>query len=196
MDEVEAVASALSPHFDAVRDEFASFCPTPGKPLRRLARVKCVIDEAAGTDERHFAMTSETGLVVVLAPQIVYLDLGPMVAVLAHELGHAADFLYPGCFTWPRHGAEGVVWVGDTSTAKAAAWRWRFGKRTARSRTPTDDGPPAANWTRAWQEREPDQIEWAADGIAELVTGRRPRYCGPCLVQCYDGGIERPAGLR
>ncbi len=48
----------------------------------------------------------------------------------------------------------------------------------------------------AWSSRTDDQTEWDADSIAYAVTGKKVQYCGRCLVQCFSGGRNRPAGLR
>jgi len=190
--------SILEGHFDAVRDEFAAFVP-PGstRPLDRLARVRYVMSEDMHDTARHFAATRTDGAFMMFAPQIVDLSVEGMTAIIAHEFGHAADFAYPGCWTWPLTRAGESLWVGDSPAARAAAWRAHFGDPKARSRTARDDELPAAHWMRAWEARTPDSVEWAADGICEAVTGVRPRYCGSCLLQCFHpSGVERPAGLR
>ena len=197
MDHAEVVGSVLQPHFDAVRDEFCRFTPDGASgPLKRLKKTRFLIDERARDTSRHFAGTSEDGRLMIFAPEIVELSIENLVAIVAHEFGHAADFLYPGAWSWPRSSSGPVVWVGEASEDKASAWRAVFGKARAKSRIASDDVAPAANWMSAWTRRSSDQVEWAADGITERVTGVRPLYCGPCLIQCWKGGIERPAGLR
>ena len=189
--------SVLEPYFDAVRDTFAAFEVAPGQPLDRLRKVTFMVTEAARSSSRHFAATHTNGRHMLLAPELAELPFENLVAILCHEFGHAADFSYPASWTWPDVEAGSVVWVGEKLAARATAWREHRGHRSARSRTAADDGAPAANWTRAWESRTDDQIEWAADGITEVVTGKRPRYCGPCKIQCFSPeGIERPAGLR
>jgi hypothetical protein len=177
--------------------EYARFAPTPAQgPLSRIAKTRFVIDEAAHDTARHFAATSDTGLLQVYAPEIVDLSLDSLVAIVAHEFGHTADYAYPGCWTWLRRAGDEVAWVGESTAAKAAAWRWTHGKARATSRTASDDTPPAANWMRAWAGRSQDEVEWTADGICAAVTGKKPLYCGDCRIQCFDGGVQRPAGLR
>jgi len=196
VDEDEIAHTVLQPHFDAVRDEFARFEVEPGVPLSRLRRVQYVITSEARNAERHFAATLDTGMSMIYAPEIVGLPIETLVAILAHEFGHAADFAYPGCFTWPKGGPGAALWVGDSDEARAAAWRFTFGKAGARSRAGGDDAAPSTNWAFAWHRRSADQIEWAADAIAGLVTGQTIGYCGPCMLQCFHGGVPRPAALR
>src|SRR5690606_21958421 len=132
---------------------------------------------------RHYARTHTSGSHMEIAPTACDLPFDTLVAILAHEFGHAADFLYPGSFSWPVHRAGPSVWVGESAACRAAAWRQVFGKANARSRTADDDVAPAVHWMSAWEHRNDDQIEWAADGITELVTGRRVRYAGEQMLQ-------------
>ena len=196
VDEDEIAHTVLQPHFDAVRDEFAAFEVAPGVPLGRLRRVRYVITSEARSSERHFAATLDTGMSMIFAPQIVDLPVETLVAILAHEFGHAADFAYPACWTWPKNAPGAAMWVGESDHARAAAWRFTFGKAGAKSRSGGDDKAPSENWAFAWHRRNRDQIEWAADAIATAVTGQAIGYCGPCMLQCFHGGMARPAGLR
>lgn len=195
--DVEWAATILQPHFDAVRDIFCAYTPEGASgPLVKLAHVKFIVSPEMHDTERHYAATRTDGALMVLAPEMVDLPLDALVAILGHEFGHAADMAYPGCWTWPFDRAGRCHWVGDEPADRATAYRAAFGSRSARSRTARDDEAPAANWMRSWEDRSNDSIEWAADGICEAVTGHRPRYCGPCLIQSFECGVERPAGLR
>lgn len=245
----EVAAAVLEPHFDAVRDAFASFEPEPGRPLHELAKVKFVIDPAIHNTDRHFAATREDGKLMLFAPEFVGLPVETMVAILAHEFGHAADFTYrsrwrtgltgPGAAQWVTEAERSSGWpemrLGDVGEAVA---RWqqflrreqfgvvnitqRFDAATEAKtrafqrayRLPVDGqvagatlelalslGLPSerkrwGRWQRAWSERGTTQVEWAADGIAETVTGRRIGYSGNCMLQSFDRGAERPAWLR
>ena len=155
------------PYFDAVRDTFAEFEPEPGRPLAQCANVRFEIDERFHDTDRHYAACRDDGRRIYLAPQVLFLKQETLVAILAHEFGHATDFLYPGHWQTPLEGPARARWLGD----------------------------PASGWRRKWEERNGDQVEWAADGIAEAVTGKKIGYCGRCLVQCFSG-IPRPKGLR
>lgn len=196
MDGTEIAHAVLQPHFDAVRDVFAGLSAASPIALGRVRRTKFIVDDSARNSARHFAATRTDGLLMVFAPQLVELPVETVVAIVAHEFGHALDFAYPGCWTWPRGEAGPVQWVGEDKAAHARAWRGIFGKPAARSRTGMDDDAPAVNWMRAWGDRTEDEIEWAADGIAWAVTGRRPLYSGPCMLQGFSGGQPRPANLR
>lgn len=197
--ELEWAHTILEPHFDAVRDVFAAFVPHgAAAPLERLARVRYEMRADVHDSERHFAGTRTDGLFMVFAPEIVDMSVEGIVALIGHEFGHAADFVYPGAWSWPLEKSGLSHWVGEAAAHRASAWRALFGSPRAKSRTPADDVDPAVNWAKAWDERNDDQVEWAADGICEAVTGIRPLYSGQCLIQCFSAGcgVERPAGLR
>lgn len=201
---LEVSASVLEPHFDAARDAFVDFSPEEGVRLSRARQTKLLVVPPARLAEllqsrskRHYAGASTDGLRVIATSELAHQSTDVVVAVFAHELGHAVDYLYPGCWSWPVQQAGRAVWVGTGARARAAAWRALFGKASHRSRSGKDDAAPSDNWLMAWQLRSTDSVEWAADGIAEAVLGQRPHYCGPCLVQCFSrAGVERPAGLR
>lgn len=167
--ELEVAATVIQPYFDAVRDVFAEYDPD-GTRLSRLRRTRLIIDPAIHDSPRHYAGCRDDGLEVLAAPEIVDLPPGAMVAILTHEMGHAADFAYPGqwLFVQRRLPAE---WVGAAP-----------GKRGAKAR-------------KLWNSRSDDQVEWTADAIAFAVTGKRIGYCGRCMIQCFEGGKNRPAGL-
>jgi hypothetical protein len=143
------------------------------------------VDGSVHDDPRHFAACSEDGLSVVVAPQIVGLPQENLVAILSHELGHAADFLYP--MRWQL--CDGLL----------AEWEhpdW-------------EEGPPRAvdertlyARRRQWEARAHDEVERTADAIAERAylavgTPRTIRYDGPCLLQRFEAGVApRPRNLR
>lgn len=165
----EEAASILAPHYDAVRDVFSAYEPKVGNPLSRLTKTKLVVSEDARDSERHFAACREDATAIILAPQAADLPVPTLVAILAHEFGHAADFAYPGSWRLIERG-EPAIWHPPT-------------RRHART-------------VRDWEERDEDQVEWAADAIAMSVTGKHIGYCGPCMLQCFSGGKPRPRGLR
>jgi hypothetical protein len=165
----EIAATILQPHFDAVRDVYCEFRPSSTTQLTKLARTRFLVDPAMHDSGRHFAGCRQDGMLIKIAPEAVELPIKTLVAILAHEFGHAADFAYPG------------RWV--TARDAPARWNERDGGRKIRA------------WRKAWAERSDDQMEWDADSIAWAVTGQRIGYCGPCLLQCFNGQ-PRPEGLR
>jgi hypothetical protein len=170
LDEQEQLAFAvLEPQYAAVRDHYAAFVVEPGVTLERVRKTRLLVDESVRDSDRHYAACRDDGLLVVLAPQAARLPFDELLAILCHELGHAVDFLYPG--RWSTERGRAAVWIPDGA------------KRMGRHR-------------RLWHERSDDQVEWAADSIAEAVTGRRIRYCGCRMIQCFQGGVDRPPGLR
>ena len=186
----EVAATILAPYFDVTRALFCGHVPERASgPLSKLRRTKFRISDEVADTGRHFAGTTEDGLLIVLAPAIV--DLGPesASAIIAHEFGHAADFMYPAGFLPPPRGSGPVRWLGDEPESKElVAWRQYWHDRTEMGRS-RDTTPEVEN--------AKDQIEWAADSIAESVVGRSIRYCGECLVQCWNPRApRRPALLR
>lgn len=170
----EIAASVILPHFHAVRDVFCGFEPEPGQSLSRLGKVKFIIDPDIRDKPRHFAATRDDGYLMMFAPEFVDLEFETVVAILTHEFGHAADFVYPGRWVTAPDGPQKAHWVRSSDLETKSFRRWR----------------------KFWEDRGRDQVEWAADGIAESVTGKRIEYCGDCVLQCFHGGIKRPKGLR
>jgi len=171
----EIAASVVMPHFCAVQDAFAEFEVEPGVKLVKLAKVKFVIDPKIHDKPRHFAATFEDGRSMVFAPEIVDLPFETLVAILAHEFGHAADFAYPARWFMAGGGPSTASWIPERKT----------------------DSRLFRQWDKTWTGRNRDQVEWAADGIAQAVTGQTLTYCGDCMLQSFSGcGVERPKGLR
>jgi hypothetical protein len=165
----EMAATVLAPYFDAVRDVFSAHEPAPGEALDKLSDTNFIVDARMHDSDRHFAGCRQDGLLILLAPESVELPEDTLVAILAHEFGHASDYAYPG--RWLPERDEPAMWLSDPSSKEA--------KR----------------WMKAWPRRSDDQVEWGADSIAQAVTGRKIGYCGPCLLQCWEGK-DRPGGLR
>jgi hypothetical protein len=195
MDEDETVRGIIQPYFDAVMDTFALF-RHPSRHIKKVSEVTYRITSAAHDAERHFARTRTDGRLMEFATEIVDLPPDTLVAIITHEFGHSADMLYPACWSWPKSGSGDSIWVGHSDVDRSYAWRHTFGKETAVSRTGHDDKATAENWVRAWSDPTDDQIEWAADAIAFAVTGKRIGYSGRCMLQSFDTGARRPAGLR
>jgi hypothetical protein len=165
----EMAATVLAPYFDAVRDVFSAYEPAAGERLVKLERTQFVVEESIHDSDRHFAGCRQDGMLILLAPESVELPEETLVAIIAHEFGHAADYAYPA--KWLPERDAPAHWLGASASQEAKRWR------------------------KAWPKRSRDQQEWAADSIAQAVTGRKIGYCGPCLLQCWDGQ-PRPGGLR
>lgn len=165
----EEAWAVIEPHFDAVRDEYALFRPEGASRLSKVQGTKLRIEPSVHDSDRHFAKCRDDGLLILVAPEAAGLDPATLVAVLCHEFGHAADFLYPA--RWKCKRGAPAIWVGKERAHRGQA-------------------------LRLWAQRSADELEWSADAIARAVTGLEISYCGPCMVQCFAGGIERPAGLR
>lgn len=163
----------LEPFF---REAQRLFCE---QGLSRCRSTTLEIDPDIRDSPRHFAGCAEDGRRIALAPELADRSPEEVAAVVAHEFGHATDFLYPGRFVLA---ADELVQRWD------GAWD---------QRRPVEDERAAYNRRMQWERRDAAQVERAADLIAEHVTGRVIRYAGPCLLQTYGPGIApRPAALR
>ena len=162
LDEAHAV---LEPFFLAARALFLE------RGLELCRRTRFFVADDMHDTPRHFAGCSADGREIVVAPELAELPYEFVVGILAHEFGHAADFLYPGEFALGR---GGVV----------------------RRRRQDVDETQWLRWQRTWDARDPDVIEVTADSIAELVWGQPIRYTGPCQLQNFRIGEARPHGLR
>jgi hypothetical protein len=142
--------------------------------LGEIRRVKLEVSSRMHDSVRHFAGTRDDGSVIILSPQMVELPENTVAAIIAHEFGHATDFLYPGEFVL---GPERVAVRRPRTNGLENDERWH-------------------TWLRDWEKRDDDVVEFVADAIAERVTGRRIGYTGPCKLQAFDMGKARPLGLR
>lgn len=168
----EEAYAVLEPFFVETRKLFVE------GGLTRCAGVKLEIDADAHDDPRHFAGCTEDGLIIVVAPQMAELPVDNVVAIFAHELGHAADFLYPARF---------IVADGELISSFEGKRRRAIKDLDQRSEY---------NRRMQWERRNPADVEQTADYVARDVTGREIHYAGPCVLQTYGPGAERPKGLR
>lgn len=162
---VEQAQAILEPYFLVVRERYVEH------GLDRLQRVRLRCRRWVHDTERHFAACYEDGSEIVVAPEMAELGYDTVCALLAHELGHAADFNYPTEFVL-RH--DGSVKRQAVEDPESKQWRHRL---------------------NGWKQRDTDTVELTADGIAEEVMGVPIGYRGPCLLQSF-GGEPRPLGLR
>jgi hypothetical protein len=163
------VAEALAvvePCYVATQDIFLAY----GLSLLGTTRIRC--SQWVHDKPRHFAACETSGRYIVVAPEIVELPTDTVFAILAHELGHAADFLYPARFVLNERHPDGVEDRGAPEDTK----QWR-------------------KWLNGWKKRNDDDVEFTADAIGSAVLGAPIGYCGPCNLQCFSG-VPRPEGLR
>jgi hypothetical protein len=140
--------------------------------LKRCAKTELYCAPWIHDSPRHFAACRDDGRVIVVAPEMAELPVEAVVAILGHEFGHAADYLYPAEFALD----------GD--------------RRAVRRERGQVDDTQWARWAKAWEHRDDDLVEVTADAVAELATGSRIGYLGPCQLQAFDRGAARPQGLR
>lgn len=175
----EEALLVAEPFFLVVRERFVEWeMATYGSSKSRKVRLECSaqLHQEAGaireqTAFRHFAACSEDGDLIVMAPELVELPEAALLGIMAHEFGHALDFARPAHFGFDgdRLVRQDPATMGDRR--RVAAVRW-------------------------WRDRDLNVVEQMADQIAEVATGRRIGYTGPCMLQTLEGGSRRPAGLR
>jgi hypothetical protein len=156
----------LEPYFEVIREEYLA-CG-----LIKCKRPRLFVAPAMHDSERHYAACKDDGSAILVAPELADLNEPIVLAILAHEFGHATDFLYPGEFVL---GAGGPA--GRRVKAEVEDKQW-------------------SKWLKAWHKRDDDVVELTADAIAERVMGVPYGYQGPCLLQSFDAVRARPMGLR
>lgn len=157
--------SVLEPYFLAVRDVFVA------EGLTLVRRVQFHVESGLHDTPRHFGACSGDGRHIYAAPELAELPYEFAIGILAHECGHASDFLYPGEFA--LRADEVQRRLRDSVSEK----QW-------------------LRWQRSWDDRSDDVVEITADKIAEQVFGKPIGYRGPCMLQSFSGGTPRPRGLR
>lgn len=164
---IEEAHVILEPYFEVIRERYLA------AGLERCAAARLIIDGSMHDTARHFAACHDDGKVIRLAPELVELPEDTVLAIIAHELGHAADFLYPGEFALAREDEPAQRRSPDSMKAK----HWH-------------------RWLRDWEARDGDLVEITADAIAHYALGVRYGYRGPCLIQSFGARDLRPLGLR
>ena len=165
----------LEPFFLAAQELFVGAGLTETKRVRLYVRPSMRLGPGPSLQDspRHFAATRDDGSVIILSPRMVELPENTVAAIIAHEFGHATDFLYPGEFV-----------LGENRSA------------VRRKRNGLENDDRWITWLKDWEKRDDDVVEFVADAIAERVIGRRIGYTGPCKLQTFDEGKARPEGLR
>lgn len=82
----------LEPYYEELQRRFSK------EGLERVEDTKLRCSDELHDTPRHFAGCATDGSVIYVAPQLVELPESTVMGILAHELGHAADFLYPAEF--------------------------------------------------------------------------------------------------
>jgi hypothetical protein len=164
LEPAEALA-IIEPYFRAVQEKYE----LAGYTAIRRTLLKC--DKTRHDTPRTFAACRDDGLRIVVAPELAELNHEIVIGILAHECGHATDFLYPAEFVFT--GTDALRRDRDAETDK----QWR-------------------KFLRAWKQRDTDAVELTADAIAEAVLGVPIGYRGPCMLQSLGVGVARPIGLR
>lgn len=157
----------IEPYYHAMQEVFVESGSLALCKKTRLYVAPWVHDAA-----RHFAACRDDGKAIIVAPELAELDERMVLAILAHELGHACDFLYPGEFAL---GKDRQALRRDREEFTDKQW---------------------AKWVQAWQKRDDDAVEFTADAVTQLATGMTIGYTGPCQVQSFARGKARPQGLR
>lgn len=105
----------LDPYFDELQERFYD----AGLVLVSKTKLRCKL--GLHDTPRHFAGCLQDGTVIYAAPQLVEMPTDMVLGILAHELGHAVDFLYPGEFVLR---GDHVIRV-DPDTQRMKGWKKR-----------------------------------------------------------------------
>lgn len=179
--DVDEARELLEPYWAAALERFLAY-EEAKLGTSKLSKVRLLIEtwgkmqELEGFRSRNFAATRDDGSRVVLVTELVELPPDTVAAIIAHELGHALDFLHPGTF----FSADGelVVHAGGEPDDKRGNQA-----RIARS--------------KQWAARSRDEEESVADLVAEQALGSPIGYAGPCTLQTFVSHTpRRPEGLR
>ncbi len=157
----------LEPYFIAVQERYCV------AGLELCATTRLIVDPKMHDTARHFAACDSTGRKILLAPEMAELPEDTVLAIIAHELGHASDFLYPGQFAMRGDDEPALRRTPEEMSTK----HWQRGLRD-------------------WKQRDDDLVELTADAIAHYALGVRYGYRGPCLIQTFGVTRLRPVGLR
>ena len=76
--------AVLEPYYTAAQDVFVENGAT------RVSKTRMTCEDWVHDSERHFAACATTGLLIVVAPELAEQPEPVVLAILSHELGHAA----------------------------------------------------------------------------------------------------------
>lgn len=186
----EEAWAVLEPYWVEIVDTFkAKSLLAPSK----ITRVE--IDPDWHDTCRHFAAATTDAKIVIFAPELADMPVPTIRAIMAHEAAHISDFAAPGIY-WYRPIQAMPIREGIKATV--------FADVNAKSTKPVlmrVDKLPEKNLRKHmadWHARPTDEVEMAADQLAEFVMDQKIGYVGPkgCLVQSLGHGKPRPKGLR
>lgn len=163
---LEEAHVVLEPYFEVIREDYLDH------GLKKCKRTRLFVAPYLHDSPRHFAACKDDGSAILIAPELAEAPDSMVLAIMAHEFGHATDFLYPGEFVLGQGGPA-------MRRAEKEVEEKQWGK-----------------WLKAWHKRDDDVVEFTADAIAERVMGVPYGYHGPCLIQSFDAVRARPMGLR
>lgn len=163
---LEEAYVVLEPYFEVIREEYLA------AGLSKTKRVRLYVAPAMHDTARHYGACRDDGSAILLAPELAEMPDPIVLAIMAHEFGHASDFLYPGEFVL---GKEGPAERRLASAAPDKQW---------------------SKWLKSWHKRGDDVVELTADAIAHRVMGVPYGYQGPCQLQSFNAIQARPMGLR
>lgn len=105
----------IEPYFEELQESFVE----AGFTQAASVKLRCRSD--MHDTDRHFAGCTTDGGMIFVAPEMVDLQPETVLGILAHELGHALDFLYPGSFLL----REDHVILVEADKQRMKGWRKR-----------------------------------------------------------------------
>jgi hypothetical protein len=163
---LEEAFVVLEPYFEVIQSEYRQ------AGLTKVKRTRLYVAPGMHDTPRHYGACRDDGSAILLAPELADMPEPIVLAMIAHEFGHASDFLYPGEFVL---GKDGPALRRAASEVDDKQW---------------------SRWLKSWHKRDDDVVELTADAIAHRVMGVAYGYQGPCLLQSFDAVKARPMGLR
>lgn len=106
----------LEPYYVELQEQFIQ----AGFDKVRVTKLRCSWE--MHDSPRHFAGCLQDGTIIYAAPELIQMPESTVLGILAHELGHAVDFLYPACAVLR---GDHVVFVGDPDKERIRGWKKR-----------------------------------------------------------------------
>jgi len=178
---IEEAEAVIWPYFFAAQEVFLK------AGFSRCKKTNLEISPLVHDSPRHFAACEDTGRRIIFAPvAAAILPPETLAAIALHEFGHATDFLYPTEFLLVDDGELiRLPSVPEGKLINKKAEQANLARRNAWERIHASEAS-----------EDKDAVERTADAIAEMISGIKIGYCGPCELQCFSRGRPRRAGLR